>query len=171
MTKQPLPPITKIAERLLLDIEQAVRGFARYHKYTLGSELRTQAMTIVRLCHRAWRERARRVHWLNELVWAIDELKLSLQMGSQLHAFKSFAQFEQLIRLAEDIGRQADLRRIQSTAASYAGHLRHANSHRLQQTLNHRFPWLRAAARPRRFHHQLEGQQIHIPKINWGNRP
>lgn len=86
MTKQPLPPITKIAERLLCDIEQSVRGFARYHKYSLGSDLRSQAMTVVRMCHRAWRERAQQSHWINELVWAIDELKLSLQLGSQLHA-------------------------------------------------------------------------------------
>ncbi|MGE4072704.1 MAG: four helix bundle protein [Lysobacterales bacterium] len=107
MTKQPLPPITKIAERLLCDIEQAVRGFARYHKYSLGSDLRAQAMTVVRTCHRAWRERARQAHWINELVWSIDELKLSLQLGSQLHAFKSFAQFEHLIRQAEELGRQA----------------------------------------------------------------
>ena len=89
MTKQPLPPITKIAERLLCDIEQAVRGFARYHKYSLGSDLRAQAMTVVRTCHRAWRERARQAQWINELVWAIDELKLSLQLGSQLHAADS----------------------------------------------------------------------------------
>lgn len=107
MTKQPLPPITKIAERLLCDIEQSVRGFARYHKYSLGSDLRSQAMTVVRMCHRAWRERAQQSHWINELVWAIDELKLSLQLGSQLHAFKSFAQFELLIRQAEELGRQA----------------------------------------------------------------
>lgn len=70
MTKQPLPPITKIAERLLCDIEQAVRGFARYHKYSLGSDLRAQAMTVVRMCHRAWRERSRQAHWTNELVWS-----------------------------------------------------------------------------------------------------
>ncbi|WP_460824268.1 RNA-directed DNA polymerase [Lysobacter olei] len=57
----------------------------------------------------------------------------------------------------------ADLRRIQATAASYAGHLRHANSHRLQAALRRRFPWLDTAARPRRFHHRLEGRQLTIP--------
>ena len=54
----------------------------------------------------------------------------------------------------------ADLREIQATAASYAGHLRHANSHRLQQALRRRFPWLESATRPRRFHHRHEGQFI-----------
>jgi RNA-directed DNA polymerase len=54
----------------------------------------------------------------------------------------------------------ADLRRIQATAASYAGHLRHANSHRLQQALQRRFPWLTTATRSRHFHHRLEGRFI-----------
>ena len=38
-----LPPIVKAAERLLLEIEQAVRRFPRYHKYTHGTRLREQA--------------------------------------------------------------------------------------------------------------------------------
>jgi hypothetical protein len=102
-----LPPIVRTAERLLREIEQAVRGFARYHKYTIGIDLRQQAMTVVRVCHRAWRDRQRQAHWVDQLRWAIDEIKLSLQMGSQIRAFKSFNQFEMLIRLAEELGRQA----------------------------------------------------------------
>ncbi|MFD1216374.1 four helix bundle protein [Microbulbifer celer] len=102
-----LPEIVKKSERLLVDIEQAVRGFARYHKYTLGTDMRRQAMAVLRMCHRAWRDRSRQLYWVNELVWAIDELKLSLQLGSQLHAFKSFKQFESLIRAAEEVGRCA----------------------------------------------------------------
>ncbi|GAB2738440.1 hypothetical protein GCM10027019_18050 [Melaminivora jejuensis] len=42
-------PLWRDAQRLLLQVELAVRGFARYHKYTLGSELRQQAMAICRL--------------------------------------------------------------------------------------------------------------------------
>lgn len=107
MTTNRLPEIAKKSERLLVDIEQAVRGFVRYHKYSLGSDLRTQAMTVLRMCHRAWRDRSRQAHWVAELVWAVDELKLSLQLGSQLRAFKSFRQFELLIRAAEEVGRCA----------------------------------------------------------------
>jgi hypothetical protein len=102
-----LPPIAKLAQRLLIDIEQAVRGFARYNRYSVGADLRTQAMQVVRVCHRAWRERARQAYWTDQLVWAIDELKLTLQLAKDVHAFRGFAQFEQLIRLAEDLGRQA----------------------------------------------------------------
>lgn len=107
MNKDQSPDVAKKAERLLADIEQTVKAFARYHKYTLGSEIRTQAMTVVRMCHRAWRDQSRQAHWLSELVWSIDELKLSIRIGSQIHAFKSFAQFESLIRAAEEVGRCA----------------------------------------------------------------
>jgi hypothetical protein len=102
-----LPPIAKVAEQLTLEIEQAVRRFPQYHKYAIGKDLREQALQVVRLCNRAWRDRVRQRYWTDQLVWAIDELKLSLQIGSKLHAFTSFRQFEQLIRLAEDLGRQA----------------------------------------------------------------
>ncbi|MDP2141331.1 MAG: four helix bundle protein [Gammaproteobacteria bacterium] len=107
MKKDQQPEIAKMAERLLAELERVVRGFARYHKYTLGTDIRNQAMTVVRHCHRAWRDRARQEYWKSELVWAIDELKLSLQIGSQIHAFKSFSQFESLIRTAEELGRCA----------------------------------------------------------------
>ena len=102
-----LPPIAKLSNRLHLDIEQAVRRFVRYHRYAIGADLREQARNVERLVHRAWRDRAHQLHWIEQLVWAIDELKLSLQMGSQLRAFASFGQFEGLVRTAEDLGRQA----------------------------------------------------------------
>lgn len=107
MTTNRLPEITKKAEGLMVEIERAVRGFVRYHKYSLGSDMRDQAMTVLRLCNRAWRERSRQLYWVTELVWAIDELKLSLQIGSKVRAFKSFKQFESLIRTAEEVGRCA----------------------------------------------------------------
>lgn len=102
-----LPDVAKKSERLLVDLEQAVRGMARYHKYTLGSDIRTQAMAVVRMCHRAWRDQSNRASWISQLVWCVDELKLSLQIGAQLHAFQSFKQFESLIRKAEEVGRCA----------------------------------------------------------------
>jgi hypothetical protein len=42
-----------------------------------------------------------------ELVWAIDTLKIQLQLCSRLQAFASFGQFEALARLAYQLGRQA----------------------------------------------------------------
>lgn len=42
-------PIWRDANQLLLLIEQTVKHFAQYHKYTLGSEMRNRAMLICRL--------------------------------------------------------------------------------------------------------------------------
>ena len=102
-----LPPIVKLAERLLVEIEVAVRRFPRYYKYTVGAELRAIAMRVCRLTHRAWRDRARQAEWISRLVWLIDDLKINLQLGSRIKAFASFAQFEVLARLASELGKQA----------------------------------------------------------------
>ncbi len=102
-----LPPIVKQAERLLVEIEQAVRCWPRYHKYAHGAVLRAKAMEVAELVHRAVRDRARKREWTQQLVWAIDALKLCLQLGSQIRAFASFKQFELLAKLAHDLGRQA----------------------------------------------------------------
>ncbi|MCI5163668.1 MAG: hypothetical protein D3917_16960 [Candidatus Electrothrix sp. AX5] len=46
-------PIWRDANRLLLELEQAVRQFSRYHKYTVGTDLRRQAMYICRMLVRS----------------------------------------------------------------------------------------------------------------------
>ena len=46
-------PLWRDAQRFLLEVECAVRNFPRYHKYTLGSELRRQAMDVNRVVARA----------------------------------------------------------------------------------------------------------------------
>lgn len=101
-----IPKIVKDAERLLLDIELAVRSFPRYHKYAVGAELREQARAVTRLSHRAWRDRARQMEWSGRLAFAIDDLKLSLQISQQVRAFKSFDQFAAIARLAAEVGKQ-----------------------------------------------------------------
>ena len=107
-------PIWRDANRLLLSVERVVRRFPRYHKYTLGSELRQQAMLICRLIHRAWRERQWVCRWL---VRAIDDLKLQLQLAKELALFQHFAEFEQLAGLAVEVGKQSGgwLRRAQAS--------------------------------------------------------
>ena len=101
-----LPPILKLSERLVGEIEQAVRGWPRYHKYAHGTTLRTQAIEVLQLANRAWRTRNERSEWTGKLVWAVDDLKQCLQIGKQIKAFASFAQFEAIHLLAEDLGRQ-----------------------------------------------------------------
>jgi hypothetical protein len=93
---------------LLTLTEEAVRNFPRYHKYALGADLRTLAREICSQVRRAaacqGEQRRSRVEGLSD---SIDELKLLLQLGKEVRAFHSFAQFEQLVLLSVALGRQA----------------------------------------------------------------
>jgi hypothetical protein len=40
------PPVVKLSESLLVEIERVVRAFPRYHKYTVGAELRADARKV-----------------------------------------------------------------------------------------------------------------------------
>jgi len=101
------PPIIKAAERLLVEIEAAVRSFPRYHRYQVGGDLRRQAMAVYRNAHRAWRDREQQTALAGQLVWDIDELKQHLQLAKLLKAFNSFRRFEMLARMAHELGAQA----------------------------------------------------------------
>ncbi len=46
-------PIWCDSQLLLVEVEQAVRQFPRYHKYTIGTDLRQRAIRILRLLTRA----------------------------------------------------------------------------------------------------------------------
>ncbi|MFL9582417.1 RNA-directed DNA polymerase [Stenotrophomonas sp. AB1(2024)] len=59
-------------------------------------------------------------------------------------------------------GTPADFREVAARVASFAGHLRHASTHRLMQRVHARYPWLRFAARPRRFSLKAERRTLSI---------
>ena len=71
------PAIWADAMRLAVEIEQAVRGFSRYHKYTLGVDLRRQAALICQLVGQAARFAHQRPRTLERLVMAVEALKTS----------------------------------------------------------------------------------------------
>jgi hypothetical protein len=99
-------PLWRDAQRMLLEVEQAVRAFPRYHKYSLGTELRRQAMDVNRLVARAAQENdpARRAALVERLVWTVEDLKMSVQLAKELEAFASFAQFQRLAEQAVALG-------------------------------------------------------------------
>lgn len=99
-------PIWRDANRLLLATEQAVRGFPRYHKYTLGADLRRQAMDVCRRVHRAFGASENQVDQVGALIAAVDDLKLSVQLGKELSAFRNFQEFQTIVELAVSVGRQ-----------------------------------------------------------------
>jgi hypothetical protein len=59
-------------------------------------------------------------------------------------------------------GTPDDFRAVRAVWASYEGHFRHANSHRLKASIRRRFPWIDIATKPRSFPLRLEGRQITI---------
>jgi len=64
-------------------IENAVRGFSRYHKYTLGTDLRDISRSVVRLVVRANSERER-LATLVQLRDTIEELKVTVRVCKDL---------------------------------------------------------------------------------------
>ena len=103
---QQTPAIVQLADRVLVEIEEAVKTFPRYHKYAVGAELRARARAVARAACRAWRDVNERTERLRDLEVSIDDLKLELQTAQRLKAFKSFAQFEVIARNVSSLGRQ-----------------------------------------------------------------
>ncbi len=88
-------PIWVAANRLVRVLELAVRQFPRYHKYTLGSDLRQQAIKVCRLIIRANESRERRALILEQLCLTVEDLKLLIQLAKEIKAFASFKQFQE----------------------------------------------------------------------------
>ncbi|MCP3954330.1 MAG: four helix bundle protein [Desulfobacterales bacterium] len=100
-------PIWRSCNRLLMEVKLAVKGFSRYHKYTIGTELRQSALQCCRLLVRALNSRNNhRLRWVARLQSQCDDVKLLLQLGKELKVFASFAQFQKLVDLAIAAGKQ-----------------------------------------------------------------
>lgn len=116
-------PIWKTAMDLTVGLEGAVRRFTRYHKYTLGADLRRQALRICTLVVRANNAQAERARVLDQLMLAVEELKTLLQLGKELRAFANYNDFVQAAEQAVSLGRQCGgwRRRMQPEASPQRG--------------------------------------------------
>ncbi len=79
-------PIWRDANQFLLAIEKVVKLFPKYHKYTLGTELRQNALKVCNLIHQAWQERSKQCDCLQQLKYCIDEIKIQLHLAKKLQA-------------------------------------------------------------------------------------
>jgi hypothetical protein len=115
--RRELPPIVKASRRVVSVVEEAVTRFPRRHRYTLGADLRRDAMQVNRCAHRAWRDRSQQLARVRELVVAMDELRFTLQLGKDVNAYGSFREFEMIAELVTNLGRQCGgwLKRLRST--------------------------------------------------------
>ena len=74
---------------LTIYFEKIVRNFSRYHKYTLGSELREKSREIVGLIIKA-NSTAERLPLLLDLREKLEGLNVLLRISKEVRAFNSF---------------------------------------------------------------------------------
>ncbi len=122
-------PIWKAALSLAVHLEQAVRRFSRYHKYTLGQDLRQSAQRMCVLVSRANdASGAARAVALDALVLAVEEIKTQIALTQEIGGFASFNDFAQATELAVALGKQSGgwRRRVRSEASPMTGPTRWA---------------------------------------------
>ena len=108
MAKYSHLPIWKTGMSLAVHLENAIRRFPRYHKYTLGSDLRHKALTICTLVARANSAHGvKRFQTLEELVYSVEEIKTLVQLAREVQAWANQNEFLQATEYVVDIGKQA----------------------------------------------------------------
>jgi len=98
-------PIYKKAMDLTIYFEKVVRGFSRYNKYTLGSELREKSRDIVGLIIKA-NSTVEKRPLLLELRESLEGLKILIRICKEVKAFDRFNSFVYASNLVVDISRQ-----------------------------------------------------------------
>jgi len=99
-------PIYKAAMELAVYMEQIVQRFQKYHKYTMGIELRQQSKVLLFAISRANMAKEK-VPALIELRNKCEEMKILIQLCHELKVFNSFKQFERSAFLSVSVSKQA----------------------------------------------------------------
>ena len=100
-------PIYKKAMELTVLMENTVRGFSRYHKYSIGSDMRQLARFIAALIIKANSEKDK-VRTLTALRDKCEEMKFVITLGKEIKVYKSFKQFQAAAELAVEVSRQSE---------------------------------------------------------------
>ncbi len=100
-------PIYKAAFDLNVYVETIVRGFSRYHKYTLGTELRNRAREIVKLIVHA-NNSQEKLPTLCILREELEQLKLTTRLCKEVKAFHNFQSFQVAINHVITISKQTE---------------------------------------------------------------
>lgn len=98
-------PIYKQAMEVAIHFEKIVAGFSRYHKYTLGTELRNQSRAIVTQIVRANAERDKAPALL-ALRGQLDELLILIRLAKEVQAFKNFTAYQFTVEQVASVCRQ-----------------------------------------------------------------
>lgn len=98
-------PIFKKAYDLTLYFEKIVRNFSRYHKYSIGAELRELSREVLRLIRRA-NDAEDKAPLLLQNRERLEDLKIAVRLCKDLKAFVNFNSFQYSINEVVDICRQ-----------------------------------------------------------------
>ncbi len=98
-------PIYRDALNLAVHFEKIVANFSRYHKYTLGTEMRNASRQAVKLVIHA-NNQTDKLLALQELREHLEELLLLIRLGKEVQAFKSFNAYSQVVELTAKVCRQ-----------------------------------------------------------------
>jgi hypothetical protein len=98
-------PIYKQAMDVAVHFEKLVAGFSRYHKYSLGTELRNKSREIVAHIIRANAQQDK-VPMLLALRGQLDELFILIRLAKEVQAFKSFSAYQFTVEQVASICRQ-----------------------------------------------------------------
>lgn len=85
--------------------EQIVAGFSRYHKYTLGTDLRNISREIVGLIIQANSARDKQADLLR-LRERLEALLVLMRLAKEVRAFKSFAAYVHAVEIVGSVSRQ-----------------------------------------------------------------
>lgn len=98
-------PIFRSAFDLAVHIEKIVHNFSRYHKYSLGSELRTRSRQVVEKIISANNARDERRGILMELREELEQFKVLVRLCHESDGFSSTRAYlyvsEQLVGIAK----------------------------------------------------------------------
>jgi hypothetical protein len=101
-------PIYKTAFDVAVYIENSVRHFSRYHKYSLGTDLRNLSRKVVRLIVAANSEHEKTATLLR-LRETLEELKLTVRICKEVKAYNNFNTFKHLVEEIVSLSRQCEV--------------------------------------------------------------
>ena len=100
-------PVYKSALDLATYFEKIVHFFTRFHKYTIGTDLRNASRRILVLVAKA-NIKQDRIAVLTEALEKLDELKILVRLCKEIKGFRSFKSFEFATKSIVEVSKQCE---------------------------------------------------------------
>ena len=98
-------PIYKTGMELAVLMENAVKTMSRYHKYTIGTDLRNRCLALVSLTARANSSEDKQPV-LQEMRIVLEELKQILFLAKEIKALQSFLTYKEAMERVLSLSKQ-----------------------------------------------------------------